>query len=259
MALQSPSELSKREAAGIRSFEKGVQLLQTLRHADGPLRLSDLARRAGMTPSAVRGYMVSLVRTGLAAQDATSARYDLGPEALHLGLAALRRTDFLQLAQGTLARLAETSGQTALLAVWGESGPVVVAKTEGLHTSVYEVRIGTRVTLVGTATGRIFTSFLPVSAWRHLVSEPSSVAALQTLGRAVREAGLARTRPAKLPDRHSISVPVFDHVGTLRGALTIIAKEDVLPTQMSEDAEKALREAARDLSARLGHPRERVV
>ena len=237
---------------GIRSFEKGIQLLQLLRHAGKPLRLTDLARGAGMTASAVRGYMVSLIRTGLVTQQPISGRYDLGPEALHLGLAALRRADFLQFAQETLARLGVSSGQTGILAVWGEGGPVVVAKTEDVDASVYEVRIGTRVTLIGTATGQIFTSYLNSTEWGRLV-DPALIAELERNGQKVREVGLARSGRARLPGRNALSAPIFDHLGSLRGALTIIARDDVCSPETARETEVHLRQAAGDLSNRLGY------
>lgn len=240
-------------SVGIRSFEKGIHLLQALRRAGGPVRLNEIAAAAGMSPSAARGYLVSLIRTGLARQDPTTGRYDLGEEALHLGLAALRRGDFLRLAQETLADLVGRLRQTALLAVWGESGPVVVAKTEGPETSVYEVRIGTRVTLLGTATGEVFMAHLPRAAWEGLIGPGDGDGNLDGLLRGIREAGLARTRPAKLPERWSMSVPVFDHTGGLRGALTVIAREDARSATLADDTAAALRSAASGLSRRLGH------
>ena len=78
---------------GIRSIEKGALILRCMRDAGGPLRLSDLARRAGMSRSMAHGYLVSLVRAGLVEQDRDTGRYDLGEDALQLGLAALTRTN----------------------------------------------------------------------------------------------------------------------------------------------------------------------
>lgn len=243
----------ERTVEGIRSFEKGIELLQALRRAGGPLRLTDLAATTGMTPSAARNYMVSLIRTGLASQDPATGRYDLGEEVLQLGLAALRRTDFLQLAQDALSSLADTLGQTALLAVWSETGPVVVAKTEGQQTSVYEVRIGTHVTLVGTATGQVFMAYRPLADWEPLLPAGESAAGLSETLEAVRLSGFARNRPAKLPERWSISCPVFDHSGSMRGALTLIARDDASAAEMTDRIARALGHAAAALSRRLGY------
>lgn len=245
------------EGSGIRSIEKGAHLLQVLRRADGPLRLADLAAGAGMTPSATRGYMVSLVRTGLVTQDRMTARYDLGEAALQLGLTALRRTDFLRLARDALAELAASLGQAALLAVWSAKGPVVVAKIEGAHGSVYEIRLGTLVNLLPTATGQVFMAHLPRTEWEGLV--PKAVSRGGTLDRALRavkESGMASTRPATLPERSALSAPVFDHLGDLRGVLTVIGHEETLDTDPGGLNVRTLRRVARALSRRLGFAEE---
>ncbi|MCA3236981.1 MAG: helix-turn-helix domain-containing protein [Curvibacter sp.] len=85
--------------AGIRSFEVGYMLLEALARAHGPLMLRDLAAAAGMSAAKAYRYLVSYHRLGLVSQDAASARYDPGPPALRMGLAAITRLDAVRLAR----------------------------------------------------------------------------------------------------------------------------------------------------------------
>ena len=78
---------------GIQSIEVGAQVLRALEAGRGPMTLSEVARNCAMHPAKVHRYLVSLVRAGLASQDARTGQYDLGPAARHLGPEALRRTD----------------------------------------------------------------------------------------------------------------------------------------------------------------------
>jgi len=78
-----------KERAGIQSVEVGFGLLQALGEAAGPLMLRDLARAANMSAAKAHRYLVSFQRLQLVVQDAATTRYDLGPAALKLGLAAL--------------------------------------------------------------------------------------------------------------------------------------------------------------------------
>jgi IclR helix-turn-helix domain len=55
---------------GIQSIEVGAQVLRALEVGRGPMVLSEVARNCVMHPAKVHRYLVSLVRAGLASQDA---------------------------------------------------------------------------------------------------------------------------------------------------------------------------------------------
>ena len=65
-----------------------------------------------------------LQRLGLVTQDAASARYDLGPAALKLGLRWRGWTPCAW--RASVAALMEQIGHTLALAVWGNHGPTIV-------------------------------------------------------------------------------------------------------------------------------------
>jgi hypothetical protein len=73
------------------SREVGGQLLQVLTDADGPMMLRDLAGSAGMSAAKAHPYLVSFMQLGLIEQDRATGRYELGPLALQMGLASMRR------------------------------------------------------------------------------------------------------------------------------------------------------------------------
>jgi hypothetical protein len=54
----------------IQSIEVGAQVLRALEAGRGPMVLSEVARNCAMQPAKVHRYLVSLVRAGLASQDA---------------------------------------------------------------------------------------------------------------------------------------------------------------------------------------------
>ncbi len=114
---------TSRHNLGIQSVEVAGDLIHALIQADGPLKLADLAQRAGMPSAKAHRYLVSLMRVGLARQDAATSRYDLGPVAFQLGLKGFSRFEPLQVAEATLHTLVDQVGETAALAVWGRKGP----------------------------------------------------------------------------------------------------------------------------------------
>ena len=110
---------------GIQSIDTGIRLLEVLEQTGGPLALKELSARAELDPSGAHRYLASFVRCGLVVQG-TDSRYDFGPLALRLGLAAMQRSDPVQATERALPALVAETGLTALLAVWSNRGPTIV-------------------------------------------------------------------------------------------------------------------------------------
>jgi DNA-binding IclR family transcriptional regulator len=146
---------------GIQALDAALAVLRVFRSFDGPATLSDIAREAGMPPSKVHRYLASFIHAGLAVQRERSGRYDLGPEAAELGVAAISRNNFVVRAAEGLEELAETTGQAALLAVWSNSGPTVVRMERGPNLTTTSIGLGSTFPLLDSATGRVFLSYLP--------------------------------------------------------------------------------------------------
>ena len=83
---------------GIGSIEVGGRILQILADAAQPVMLRDLAEAAKIAPGQAHAYLVSLRKLDLVEQETGTGRYQLGPFALHLGLARLRITQPYQIA-----------------------------------------------------------------------------------------------------------------------------------------------------------------
>jgi DNA-binding IclR family transcriptional regulator len=146
---------------GIQALDAALSVLRILRSFDGPATLSDVAREAGMPPSKVHRYLASFIYAGLAVQKERSGRYDLGPEAAELGVAAISRNNFVVRAAEGLEELTQTTGQAAFLAVWSNSGPTVVRMERGPHLTTTSIGLGSTFPLLTSATGRVFLTYLP--------------------------------------------------------------------------------------------------
>ena len=83
---------------GIQSIDTGIRVLEALERADGPLALKDLSANSELDPSSAHRYLASFVRCGLVRQE-PDGRYDFGPLALRVGLAAMQRLDPVQAAE----------------------------------------------------------------------------------------------------------------------------------------------------------------
>src|SRR5438067_11493079 len=144
--------MSKPKRRGIQSIDTGIRLLEALERADGPLALKDLSSAAQLDPSSAHRYLASFVRCGLVRQDADS-RYDFGPLALHIGLAAIRRIDPVQLAEQALPQLVSQTGYTALLSVSSNRGATVIHSQRSRNPLVTNLGLGSLQPIGHSSTG----------------------------------------------------------------------------------------------------------
>ncbi len=158
------------ESRGIQSIEVGFRLLRALQESPGPASLTDLARRAQMSATKAHYYLTSFVRLGLIAQDERGGHYDLGPQALRLGLAALERTDTLAIARDEMFAVRDATGQAVFLSVWGNRGPTVVHRLEGFHLSPLSIRVGSVLEPL-SATGRAILSTFDDAVVRDILTD----------------------------------------------------------------------------------------
>jgi DNA-binding IclR family transcriptional regulator len=124
--------LMEKSRRGIQSIEIGSALLLELAKQVRPVQLKDLAKAAGLTPGKAHPYMVSFLKVGFVTQT-EAGLYELGPFALQLGLTRLRRLDPVREASQVIEDLAQNTGQSVALAVWGNLGPTIVRLEEPIQ------------------------------------------------------------------------------------------------------------------------------
>ncbi len=258
MNADAPDNDAGKTQFGVQSVEIGLRVLAVLAQAYQPLMLRDIAKAVGMPPAKVHRYLVSLAREGMVEQDGAGARYGLGPLALTVGLAALHQLDVVQCGAGAVADLRDRTNQTAMLAIWGSAGPTIVRWEECRRPIAINVRVGSALSLLDSATGLVFAAFLP----RHLTEEKLGEEMrdhnrdeVDKLLADVRSHGMSIVRGNQLASINAISAPVFDHTMSIVAALTILGPERCFDVNLDGVEVEVLRSTARQVSERLGFPR----
>ncbi len=247
---------------GIQSVEVGGQLLLALLRHGRVMTLKDLAQVAGMTPAKAHPYLVSFGKIGLIGQDESSGRYGLGRLAIQLGLIALQQVDPVKLASAELAALARRVGHTVAIAVWGNLGPTIIRIEEGPSAIHVNMRLGTTVSVRGTASGMLFAAlFKPESQVRAVLAReaaegPSNAAWDDTGFQAdlarIRRSGFSVLTDSTVRGVSAIAAPVFDGLGRIALALVAIGPNATLDTRASGVPCRELRSAADAVSRQLG-------
>ncbi|WP_374657981.1 IclR family transcriptional regulator [Inhella sp.] len=245
--------MSDKAPRGVQSIEVGGGLLLALARAGRPLALKDLAAAAGMGAAKAHPYLVSFARLGLVS--AESGRYGLGPLAMELGLISLQQHDPVRIAAAELEPLAQASGCTAALAVWGNQGPTVVRVAEAPSPVHVSLRHGTVLNLAQTATGRAMAAFRPADEVERLWRAQGG-GSLRAWREALREAaalGFAHSDEALLPGVAALAVPACDTQGLAQCALLVVApRQQLMAAGRQQEVLALLQAAVRRVCAQLG-------
>jgi DNA-binding IclR family transcriptional regulator len=229
-----------------------------------------------MTAAKAHPYMVSFGRLGLIEQDRASGHYLLGPLALQLGLISLQQADPVHIATPLIAQLAQQTGHTVALAVWGARGATIVRTAESPSPVHVNMRHGTVFSLTNTASGRVFAAFLDADAVRQLLederqrqkqrkgTEPAPAAGMPPVQplpswsdferqlQEVRTHGISRSDGEVIEGVSAMAAPVFDHTGAIVLAVTAIGPAGIFNTAWDGEISRALKACADTVSQRLG-------
>jgi len=267
MPIKSPAqELERTEQFGIQSVEVAGGLLEAMLRSEGPAKLAELARSAGMPSAKAHRYLVSLIRIGLATQDPTTGLYDLGSFAFQLGLKGFTRFEPLRLAETMMRQLVDEVGETVALAVWSERGPVMIRVIEARHEFAATVAPSHACPLTYSATGLLFCTFEDPARTANAIKReleqnrvvgrpnaPYNRTALAELIHQTRTRGLSSVGNGGGDGISAVSAPVLDMTGTLRMAVTIFGRAGRIDAGPNGALGRLVATAAQRLSASLGY------
>jgi DNA-binding IclR family transcriptional regulator len=251
-----------RQRLGIQSVEIASRILAAMADALQPLPLKDLARRSGMPAAKVHRYLVSLTRTKLVAQDSVDGRYSIGPGAIALGLAGLHSVDAVRIASSCLGDLRDASGETAVLAIWSGTEPVIIRIEESSRPVFMNVRVGSTVPLLRSAVGLVFAAYRSEEEMRGLIAKERRTIG-PARGKGTVEERLARARRLGLgmvdgdlvPGVTALAAPIFDHRARIVASVALLGNPEHLEARADSPAARLLKATAATISERLGYRR----
>jgi DNA-binding IclR family transcriptional regulator len=251
--------LMRDQRKGIQSVEHGVKLLETLVNARKALPLKTVAAAAGMSASMAHRYLTSFIRAGLVEQNPVSAHYDLGALALRLGLAALNRTDCMQVADNECRQLVERVDIDGHITVWGGYGVTTVRYYNRHAPILSNFRLGDVLPLMDSAAGRIFLTHLSERMTRPILkaeiakSEERKLPAeeIDRIKQFIRTQGYAWIDGQVFHSIRAIAVPIFDSQGEIQAAISLVSNRASL-VQFPNPTLDDLIQTGERISFRLG-------
>ncbi|HEY7459617.1 MAG TPA: IclR family transcriptional regulator [Xanthobacteraceae bacterium] len=252
----------KQDRALVQSVAVAAKILKTLAAEGGALPLKRLAIAAAMPRAKVHRYLASLRSAGLVSQDPDSGEYRIGAAAVTIGLVGLGRMSPVRQLVEALPRLRDRINETVTAAIWGETGPTVIAMEESDRVVTMNVRIGTVLPLSTTAIGRLFLAFLHQAVTqRFLAAERRAMPAaklpsekqLEQLLKLIRAERISITYGALMPGVDAMAAPVFDYRGELIAAVCAVGRFEGMNARSEAHVRRSLASAAAELSKQLGY------
>jgi DNA-binding IclR family transcriptional regulator len=268
MNKQSPASLpladKDEETPARRSRMSGIdrvlQIFDYLQGAERPATAYEIARDLKAPPSTIYVIVDDLVEKQLLDRDGSGALW-LGPRLYHYGLSYARNLDLLTVATHEMNELARLSGET--VQICGRDGDmmVVLGMVEGPGPFQVSSRVGSRVPLNWTASGRLLVGHLPPEERRQIFSR-SAIAS--PTGRADTDPShLVEMAAQALTDRISVQAgesdfsvaciasPIRDMSGACRATISIVVPENKV-LQKDPDLVGLVKDTAMRIEGRLG-------
>ena len=245
----------------IKSVAVGMRLLECIAMADGPLGITEIARRLESSKAQVYRHIRTFTTLGYVSQDPRTELYAPTMRLFHLGQAIADKVDFISEARRYMVRLRDELGHTVAI---GQSEDGGIRVVEILRTRS-DIRISTKPgALLGfhaTAQGKLALAFdKPEILERVKAGElkrwtdktNTSVERLEAELVAVRKQGWAVSPEETLIGINALAAPIFDETGTFIGSIAIVDSLQFIPADPPPEQIAAVTRAAADISDRLG-------
>ncbi len=253
-------------AAAPQSVGRVLAILEALCESAAPRSLAELSRVLALPKSSLAALLRGLASAGYV-EAVEGSSYRLGPQAFGLGSAlveARRRAASPDLIHAGLQRVAQLSGETALLAIRDADGLSLsyVDVIQSRNAVRFAVAVGDRRPLYATAGGRVLLAAEPVEAveryFAGLIPQrltertETDHATLREAVTQARETGLAQTLDQAGDGVAGTAAPLRDAGGAVIGALVVAAPTARLHDRSAELAALVCEEAAA-ISRSLGY------
>ena len=210
-------------------LQKGLALLQLFSQEHPRLSVPEAARLAGMTQSAARRFLLTLVHDSFVQTD--GRYYWLTAKALRIGQAYVDSAVFPRMLRPIVEQVARTTQEHVSVGVRDGDDIVHVVRSRYSHITSMSIRPGSRVPMYCTGSGRLWlASFSQEALCAYFKRNPPRAITPYTLtdeALICREIVLAGERGYVMVDQEYevgmrvLSVPLIDWKGQLQATLTL--------------------------------------
>lgn len=247
---------------GAPAVVRALRVLERIAATGGTVRMSELAVELGIPKSSLHHLLAALTDAGWLEREPATNELSLGLRAWEVGQAYEVAKTLSQRAQPYMDSVRNALGETVRLAVRSGTDNVLVAKSDGLHTLVFDQRVGARLPAHATGLGKALLSGLDAPAlaglYRDYVFEPftentlTSVDAIAAEVAAIRQRGWAEDDGEFILGIRCIAYPVRSRTGDVIAALSVSVPVARFTDDHQAGTHRLLEHAVIELGTRLG-------
>jgi len=245
------------ESATLRAFA----LLELIAAADEPPTLEELTRASSLPKPSVYRILQLLIRGELVEREVSAKRYVVGRRVAALSLAIQMRSPMRRERHAILSHLVEEIGETVNFTMLDGNEAVYLDRVETSAIVRLHMKIGSRVPLHCTASGKLFLAHLPQDAVRRVLrSAPlrrytdrtiTGVDALERELAKIRASGIGTDSGEFLDGSVCLAVPVVDPRGRVCAAVAVHGPAPRMTLRKGYTFLPAMRRAAASIAATL--------
>jgi len=244
----------------VSGIDRALQAIDHLYETGEPATPYTIAKAVGAPLSTVYSIIDSLVEKSVLTRNADGTVW-LGARLYHYGLAYARSLDFMRVATEEMHDLCRAAGETVQLCGRDNDHMLVLAMADGPSHFRVVSRVGTRVPLNWTASGRLLTGWMPEaerialfsrcarpSPTRKAVTDPKTLS--DGAGRAFAERLSIQTGESDF-SVGCIAAPICDGTGMCVATISIVLAEQKATADGTTYA-ALVREAAERIETLMG-------
>ncbi|MGE4335825.1 MAG: IclR family transcriptional regulator [Pigmentiphaga sp.] len=241
------------------AVKRSIDILFLLAASKAPRGVTSIARELDIQPSSCLHILRELAAGGLVHFDAAGKAYSLGPAVLTLARKFEAKDPFVEVAQPHLDRIARDFGVKTTASVYDGHGHIIVVASAADNDSMHiHIRIGMRVPMLASATGKLIGAFGAWSddvlrrefaelTWQRSLSFEDWKAQLGT----VRNSCLAADEGQYRIGITVLAVPVFGRERNLDKFMGASVVSEQLDSQRLKQLGEALNQAAQVVAKEL--------
>jgi IclR family pca regulon transcriptional regulator len=224
-----PGEQKQSRQEAMRGLAKGLAIIEAFTSLRPQLTVTTAAQASGATPAAARRCLLTLETLGFVTSD--GKYFSPTPRMARLGGAYQDVSPLPALAQPCLNAVRDELGEACSLAVLDGDSVVFIARAEADRLVWAGIRVGARLPVHATSTGRVLLAALSdeeletrLSNCRPERTSPKTLVRIPDIRQRVqraRDTGAAFTDEEIEVGMRSVAVPVIDAAGRVQAAMSV--------------------------------------
>lgn len=240
---------------GVRAVDRALDILMAFTAEDRQLSAVELARRTGLSRPTLYRLLHTLQQKGFVLADGEPQRFRLGPAIGHLAHVWTAGIDLSTVAEESMQRIREATGETVALFTRMGTERVCVAEMPSRHPLSFKRGVGYRERIAVGASGRVILAHLDAPTVEAAVKAGPLPFARERFDHEladIRRRGWGASRNELIDGAVAIAAPFFRAGGAVAGSLAVFGPAVRIDVARTSEFGRLLASEAQQLSIALG-------